>query len=92
MPVPPGDWKASVESADDPLAAYHLKPVISSGGPNATYLGRIVIELWDTPEARDDAYRIAMTSEEVDGKHADLLARLAAALPTVIQRRIIQNP
>ena len=92
MSVLPGDWKASVDSVDDPLAAYHNKPVISSGGPDATFLGRIVFEFWDTPGARDDADRIAFTSGAVDGNHAELLARLAAALPLVMQRGIIKNP
>lgn len=91
MSTPPHSWNASVVPADDPLAAHHKKPVISSGGPNATYLGRIVIELWDTPEARDDADRIALTSDASDGKHADLLSRIVTALPLVAQRGIIKN-
>lgn len=91
MSAPSHNWKASVGHVNDPLAAFHKKPIISSGGTDATYVGRIVIEMWDTPEARDDADRIAITSDAVDGKHADLLVRLAKALPSIVQRGTIKN-
>lgn len=91
MSAPSHDWKASTGPVADPLAPFHRKPVMSSGGPNASYLGRVVIEMWDFPEARDDSDRIAVSSDAMDDKHADLLARVAKALPSIVQRGAIKN-
>lgn len=51
---PSGEWKAETGSVDDPLQAYRRKPVISGAGPDASYVGRVVVELW-SDGVSDDA-------------------------------------
>lgn len=81
-----GNWKAEILRVDDPLAAYRKKPVISGAGSNATYVGRIVIELWSDGGVSDDAKMIAITADAVDGKHANLLERVSRALTRRMQQ------
>lgn len=82
-----GNWRAETSRVvDDPLAAYRKKPVISGAGPNATYIGRVVIELWADTSVSDDADTIAITADAVDGKHANLLERVTLALTQRMQR------
>lgn len=81
-----GHWKAGITSVDDPLAAYRKRPVISGAGPNATYVGRVVIELWSDGGTSDDAQMIAITADAMDGKHANLLERVAQALTRRMQQ------
>jgi len=40
-----GKWTMETSRVDDPLQTYRKKPVISGAGPNATYVGRVVVEL-----------------------------------------------
>ena len=86
MSGPSSTWNMEAPAVDDPLKGSHKKPVISSGGPNATYVGRVIIELWDGTTARDDADRIAMVVGAVDGHHAELLERIATALTQRLRR------
>lgn len=81
-----GTWKAESVPVDDPLQAYRKQPIISRAGPNVTYLGRVVIELWSDGGASDDSEMIAVTSDAVDGKHAKLLERISPALSRSLQR------
>jgi hypothetical protein len=81
-----GNWKAEISPVDDPLAAYRKQPVISGAGSNATYVGRVVIELWSDGGVSDDAKMIAITADAVDGKHANLLERVALALTRRMQQ------
>jgi hypothetical protein len=81
-----GNWKAEILSVDDPLAPYRKTPVISGAGPNATYLGRVVVELWSDGGVSDDAQMIAITADAVDGKHANLLERVTRALTLQMQQ------
>lgn len=80
------EWQQQVSSVDDPLEGYHKKPIISRGGPNATYLGRVVIELWDDASSPDDAAKIAMAVDAVGGDHATFLERVASALTQRLQK------
>ncbi|HEY7343231.1 MAG TPA: hypothetical protein VH591_20330 [Ktedonobacterales bacterium] len=75
-----GNWEAEIVPVDDPLAAYRKKPIISGAGSNATYMGRVVVELWSDGGVSDDAEMIAITADAVDGKHANLLERVTSAL------------
>lgn len=81
-----GTWAAQSSPADDPLQAYRKKPIISHAGANATYVGRVVIELWSDSGVSDDAKMIAITADAVDGKHAKLLERIAPALSRRMQK------
>lgn len=82
-----GTWKAESSPVDDPLQAYRKKPVISRvGSSNATYLGRVVIELWSDGDVSDDAKMMAITADAVDGKHAKLLERITHALSRKLQQ------
>jgi len=42
------EWRKEEGTAPDPLAKYAHQPVISAGGPNSTYVGRVIVELWDS--------------------------------------------
>lgn len=81
-----GTWNAQSSPADDPLQAYRKKPIISRAGPGTTYVGRVVIELWSDGGVTDDAEMMAMTADAVDGKHAELLARITPALSRTMQK------
>lgn len=81
-----GTWKAESFPVDDPLRTYRKKPVISGAGPNTTYVGRVVIELWSDGGVSDDADMIAITADAVDSHHAKLLERIAQALPRRMQK------
>lgn len=86
MSGPTRTWQSGTFEADDPLANYRKKPIISQGGPNATYVGRIIIELWEEGPATDDAQKIAISADAADGNHAKLLARIAASLPRRLEK------
>lgn len=79
-------WSKQTGNVDDPLAAYHGKPILSQGGPNQHYLGRLVVELLEDGRPRDDSYKLALTAGAVDGNHANFTRRIAAALPVRVQR------
>ncbi len=82
-----GTWKAEISEVDDPLVGYHKKPIISlASSPNAKYLGRVIVELWDNTGARDDADALTISAGAMDGKHGKLLARIAEALLVRVQR------
>lgn len=81
-----GKWTAQSLPADDPLQPYRKQPIISGAGSNATYVGRVVIELWSDGGVSDDSEMIAVTADAVDGKHAQLLDRIAPALSRTMQK------
>jgi hypothetical protein len=87
-----GGWGREAEGTfPDPLAGFIGKPFISDGGPKSTYVGRVIVELWVEPpmgpqpaerSAADvDAGNIAYSVDARDGNNAELLRRIAAALP-----------
>src|SRR5579884_95582 len=82
----PQSWISKVSSADDPLVGYQNKPIISSGQGNQQYLGRVIVEIWENDSAHDDSYKIAFLADAIDGNNEKLLQRVAAALPTRLQR------
>jgi hypothetical protein len=75
-----GKWVAQILPADDPLLPYRKKPIMSDAGPNATYVGRVILELWSDDGVTDDAKMLAISADAVDGKHTKLLERIAQAL------------
>lgn len=81
-----GTWKAESYPVDDPLQPYRKTPIISRAGSNVTYVGRVVIELWSDGGVSDDSEMLAMTADAVDGNHAELLSRVAHALPHRMQK------
>lgn len=85
-------WNEEISRADDPLAAYQGKPVISQGS-GGTYVGRVVLELWDASDGTgDDAGGLAITSDAADGDHSSLLNRVTSALPVKVARGVFTRP
>jgi hypothetical protein len=85
MSNPSGTWESETSPVDDPLQNYQKRPIISEAVPNTTYVGRVIIELWEDGSSPDDKM-IAMTAEAVNGRHPQLLDRIAAALAKAMQR------
>jgi hypothetical protein len=81
------EWSKSDSSVADPLAQYAHKPMLAAAGKGAKYLGRVIIEVWETGNATDDSQRLTFSSEAVDGNHEALLTRVAAGLPKRVERR-----
>ncbi len=75
-----GQSSTSSYAATDPLAGLHSQPIISNGGADSTFAGRVIIELWQKA-GRADASGLAYVVEAIDGNHASLLNRVATALP-----------
>lgn len=80
-----GGWQVQQGPAPDPLKDYRKQPIISRAGPHSTYVGRVIIELYEDDMGGTDAPNIAMTAGAVDGQHARLLERVAKALTTRLQ-------
>jgi hypothetical protein len=79
----------------DPFQGKHGKPIISGSGPNSRYIGRVVIELWESPEtpasaitpAAIDACHLGLLIDpagKVNGN--ELMQRIASALPVHVQK------
>lgn len=78
-------WQGAEEAGPDPLAKYARQPIISAGAPNSTYVGRVILELWDS--GGDDWRSMAVSTDAAEGADAALLQRVAKALPTLTARR-----
>lgn len=81
-------WSGQVGKATNPLNGFEGKPIISQAG-QTKYLGRVVIELWESPDPSDSlgAKGLAYVSDAATGVDwRDLLRRVAAALPSRIAR------
>ena len=73
-------WKGSVSKVADPLEGFQGQPIVSLVGPNQRYLGRVVVELYETPNS-SDVNQLAFTIDAANGvDSSDLLKRIAAAL------------
>jgi hypothetical protein len=55
--------------------------------PDASYVGRVVIELWENQSA-SDSQNIAFTSDAANGEAGALLQRISSALV----QRVAQTP
>lgn len=86
-------WNKNISSSDssqEPLASYSGKPILASQGPAAVFLGRVVVEVWQTPGSvgSEPGRDLSFSSEAVDGNHSALLRRVAAGLA----QRVAQLP
>lgn len=79
-------WNKQTATTKNPLAAYHGKPLISQVAAGQTYLGRLIVEMWDDGSAQDDSYKLALSCWAQSGNYADLTRRISAALPVRVQR------
>ena len=84
-------WIESETSAPDPLSNFVNRPIISGGGSDLRYAGRVIIEVWDRVDASsvsaaEDAQRLAISADASDGDAASLTARVVAALPAHVSR------
>jgi len=80
------DWTTTQTSGQaDPLATFQGKPMLGTH-PRGTFLGRVVIEMWETGSALDDSNKLSLSFEAVDGGHAAFLRRVTAALPGRIEK------
>ncbi len=71
----------TVSTAPDPFVGVYYQPILSGVKGTATYVGRAVVELWDAPDAKSDAHQLTLSPAAVNGDHATLIERVAAALP-----------
>ncbi len=80
------EWKQQeTNQTGDPLSGYQGRPILGQQGPNARYLGRVIVELWETQNTMNDSYNIAISSGAVDEDNATLIERIAGALVTRVQ-------
>lgn len=77
---------SATTGAPDPLADYRDRPIISRAGPSKTYVGRVIVELWEDQDNPDDAHSMTVSAEAHDGDNAALLKRVATALPNLLNR------
>lgn len=89
MPTPVQGRKLVSSNISDPFAGHHQEAVYSTGSPGATYLGRVVIELWNSPTSlrklspvqRDTAgMTLYVEPTEQAGDADSLLKRVEVAL------------
>ena len=69
-----------ISDVPDPLSAFRGMPAISTAVPQAYYVGRLIVELWEQPDI-SDAAGIALQIDPANGDSTALLHRIAAALP-----------
>lgn len=77
------DWKKSTGASGasvEPLASFAGKPILASQGSGSKYIGRVVVEVWDTGTSIDPSYGLSFSSDAVDGNQKALLRRVAAGL------------
>lgn len=79
------EWQKTQESVPNPLAKYTAKPIISDAEPHGSYLGRVILELWET--GNGDWRSLAVSVDAVDGDGLSLLRRVTTALPAAVERR-----
>jgi len=73
----PGQWTKQILKADGPRTIDSREPIISAAGKDSKYLGRVVIEFYEVPDARSDADGIAYVADALDGNHKALAKRVA---------------
>ncbi len=80
--------KMAPGSTSDPLANHIGMPILGQQGPNAQFVGRVIVELWENNDGKDDSYHIAFSVDAVSGDEKALLKRVAAALPARVNRNL----
>jgi hypothetical protein len=89
-------WEAKISGqVADPFQSYHGKPMISGSGSGSRYIGRVVIELWESPDtttsatspAAVDASHLGLLIDPVGQVNGnDLMQRVASALPLHVEK------
>jgi hypothetical protein len=80
------EWKKQETTRmGDPLSGYQGRPILGQQGPNAKYLGRVIVELWETNSTTNDSNNIAVSAGAVDEDNATFIERIAAALSERVQ-------
>lgn len=82
-------WKSEISKVTHPLQGTEGKPLISEAGPDDRYVGRVIVEVWDSPHSRHPtgadhlAYVVdpAHDATNQGGAMQQLLQRVATALP-----------
>lgn len=82
----PGQWVKSILVAGAAQSIDAKGPIISAAGSKDKYLGRVVIEFYEIDGAQSDADGIAYSVEALDGNHARLSNRVAAAFAARIAK------
>ncbi len=82
----PGQWVESILVAGAARSIDAKGPIISAAGPKDKYLGRVVIEFYEIDGAQSDADGIAYSVDALDGNHARLASRVAAAFATRVAK------
>jgi hypothetical protein len=78
-------WQKTAIAGNDHLANYQGKPILGQRA-NKRYVGRVVVELWETGQPVDDSQQIVFTADATDGNHGALLRRIASALLKRVQK------
>lgn len=79
----------AVKGLADPLTAFHGKPLVGVASQENRYLGRIVIEVYESDQHASVADGLAFTVDLADGvgiDHQALMARVAQGFPERIAR------
>ncbi|QBD76418.1 hypothetical protein EPA93_10515 [Ktedonosporobacter rubrisoli] len=76
--------------AVDVLSSVRNQPILGQQGANATYVGRVIVELWET-SAKDDSKGIAISVSAMNGDNATLLERVANGLLKRVQSAASQG-
>lgn len=82
-------WKSEISKVSQPSQETEGKPLISGAGPDDRYVGRVIIEVWDSPHSRHPTgadYLAFVVDPAHDTANRDaaiqqLLQRVATALP-----------
>lgn len=83
----PNTWKETITVGPDPLKGLHGQPLIASPsqqGLQGSYAGRVVVEAFDG--ASSEAAGLAYSVDAVSIARAELLQRVAAALPVLLSQ------
>jgi len=79
----------------DPLKGFYGKPIVGEEIPGENrYLGRIIVELYESPLISSDANGLAFTTDpahQAGISAAELLERIAAALPVRVAKEKREN-
>ncbi len=67
-------------ASPDPLPQLHGRPLVGVERPGRSYVGRVVIELWNAPGV-DDTQQLTYAVDAANGDNAAVVQRAAAALP-----------
>lgn len=81
-----GEWIKGNITSGSPRTLDVKGPIISQAGPKDKYLGRIIIEFYEIDGARTEADGVAYLVDAMNGDHATLAARVAAAFAAKVSK------